>query len=397
VGQKAAIVFQGFVPGYRVRFYELLNSIGKNSYVIFHGSPPSNAGFGEYEGVFAFPNVRVRNYEFSFCGRTIIYQPIIRTILSGSYSAVVIGHEIRFVSNVVLLGLCKIIGKPVIWWGHGFEKAKDDGFMERPLFPLVARVKRWLGRFGDMYIVYTEGGAEKLIQSGVPKDKIKIVRNTIDMEEQRALYAECIDMDPLDIRKMLGLRSDSIVLLYVGRLYEEKRIEELLHLVERINSENLCRSFVEAVVIGGGPQLGNMVKIGSEIQGVHLVGELYDQRKIGKYMRVASAVVIPGKVGLAVNHAFAHGLPVITRQHEYHAPEVEYIISGENGIIINGDFRSFVQATVAYLNSLDTQKRMSQAALRTAETLSMDFMVKAFDETVSEAIERKARAGWRGS
>lgn len=28
VKEKAAIVYQGFVPGYRVRFYELLNRIG---------------------------------------------------------------------------------------------------------------------------------------------------------------------------------------------------------------------------------------------------------------------------------------------------------------------------------------------------------------------------------
>lgn len=396
VRQKTAILHQGFVPGYRVKFYELLNSIGENSYVIFHGSPPSNTGYGEHEGVFVFPNIRVRNYEFSFCGRKIIYQPVVKTILRGSYSAVVLGHEIKFGSNLVLFGLCKVIRKPVIWWGQGFEKAQDDGFMGRLLFPLVTRVKRWLGRFGDMYIVYTEGGAEKLIQSGVPKERIKIVRNTIDMEEQCALYAECIDMDPLEVRKKMGLRSDSSVLLYVGRLYKEKRVEELLHLIQRINCEKRCHSFVEAVIIGSGPELGKMVKIGSDIQGVHLVGELYDQRKIAEYMRISAALVIPGRIGLAVNHAFSQGLPVITRENEYHGPEAEYIVHGENGLIIEGDFENFVLETVEYLNSAECQKRMANGALKTGYTLGMEFMVKAFDEAVSRAINERTRKSGSG-
>ncbi|NIM98703.1 MAG: glycosyltransferase [candidate division Zixibacteria bacterium] len=387
--KKVAILHQGFVPTYRVRFYELLNRESTNHYVVFHGPPPSNTGYDGLEEKLDFPHVRTKNHELRFFGRTVIYQPVMTTILFGSYDAVVLGHEIRFISNVLILAFFKLLGKPVIWWGQGFEKEQDRKF--RALSQLVEKVKSWLARSADAYIVYTDGGCQKLIQSRVPKEKITVVRNTIDMEEQCLLHDKFKNMDPVQFREENNLRPDSIVLLYVGRVYREKRLEEILYLVKRINSEKLCRSFVEVVIIGGGSELDRLKRIGIGIEGVHFLGEVYDQETIAKFMQISSTLIIPGKVGLAVNHAFAHGLPVITRQHRHHAPEVEYIVSGENGLITPGDFDDFLRETVDLLNSPERQKRMSKAALETRELLRLDLMVKAFDEATSRAINQKAK------
>jgi len=266
MGKKIAILYDGFIPLYRVKLYELLNTMSNNSYTIFHGTPPSNTGFVEYEGAFRFPNVRVRNYEFSFCGRRIIYQPVIKKILFGSYNGVVLGHQIRFVSNIVLLGLFRITKKPVIWWGHGFEKDEDRKFPI--LSKMTSHVKAWLARTADMFIVYTAGGAEKLCQSGVPKEKILVVRNTIDMEGERRLQKTFVNANPIELRKHNGLRLDSLVLLYVGRIYKEKKVEELLYLVKQINAKKLCESIVEAVIIGSGPDLERVKLLGRNIRGI---------------------------------------------------------------------------------------------------------------------------------
>ena len=64
-------------------------------------------------------------------------------------------------------------------------------------------------------------------------------------------------------------------------------------------------------------------------------------RDPSEYSNTLTAVVMPGKVGLAATHAFAHGVPVITREHGLHAPEVEYIESGRNGLIIAGNVEVF--------------------------------------------------------
>ncbi len=385
---KVAIVHQGFIPIYRTKTFQLLNELPTTSYTIFHGNPPANTGHKEFEGVLNFPNIRVKNVEISLGSCKIIYQPIIKHILFGNYDAVVLGHEIKFLANIVIFCLCKMIGKPVIWWGHGFEK-KQDKLKVLFISSLIANVKTWLAKSADMYIVYTPGGAKKLRESGVDDTKIAVVKNTLDIEEERILYEKLITVNPVDLRKSKNLRPESVILLYVGRLYKEKRVEELVNLIKRINDDKLCLTPVECVIIGDGPELEKLKN--KDHPFIHFLGAIYEQETIAQYMRISAAMVIPGKVGLAVNHAFAHGLPVITRESDLHAPEVEYIESGVNGLIIPGDFDEFVRQTVDYINSPEKQKQFSIGALSTRETLTLNFMVKAFDNAVNSVIKRKMK------
>ena len=386
--RKVAILHQGFIPLYRVRFYEMLNQIGGVEYVVFHGLPPKNSGHREFTGTLSFPNVRIRNFSFCFSGRTVTYQTAVRRVLFGPYAAVVLGHELAFISNLLLFFLCRLSGKPVLWWGHGFEK-KREGQLAL-LSSAVATIKSWLARHSDKYIVYTETGAQSLARTCVPRENVTVVRNTIDMEQERLLSAELGEDDVSEARKENGLKRDSLVILYIGRVYREKRVQEVLSLVEEINSRKLCSPFVEAVIAGAGPDLDRLVGLGRTIEGVHFLGEVHDQARIAKLMRVASVVVIPGKVGLAVNHAFAHGVPVITRQHSFHAPEVEYLEHGKNGLIVDGDFNDLVQATANFLNSSDIQRKFAEGARMSSQRLTLDFMVTAFDGAVLEVLSRRS-------
>jgi glycosyltransferase involved in cell wall biosynthesis len=195
----------------------------------------------------------------------------------------------------------------------------------------------------------------------------------------------------MQIRQQFGLAPDSWILLYIGRLYKEKRIEELLELVKRINDKQLCNKLVEAVIIGDGPELDSLNALGQSIPGVHFTGAIYDSDRLSQYLRIATAMVIPGKVGLAVNHAFAHGVPVITRHHHLHAPEVEYIEPGQNGLVIPGDFDVFLQTVVDCLNG-GHHVHMSAAALKAREQLTLDSMVRAFHEAVSATLEEHRMA-----
>jgi hypothetical protein len=103
---------------------------------------------------------------------------------------------------------------------------------------------------------------------------------------------------------------------------------------------------------------------------------------------VSTAMVIPEKVGLVVNHAFAHGVPVITRCHNLHAPEVEYIEPGQNGLVIPGHFDGFVQTVADCLNG-GHHVHMSAAALKTRERLTLDYMVQTFHEAVSTTLAER--------
>jgi glycosyltransferase involved in cell wall biosynthesis len=386
--KRVAILHQGFIPVYRVKFYELLNRAGDISYVVFHGAPPSDTGHYEVHQRFNFPNVRVMNRVVSLGGYQAIYQPVIQQIVSGAYDAVVLGHEVKFLSNLVLFALCQLSGTPVLWWGHGFAKEETRSLRIPLLSKTVGALKSQLARSADRYLVYSEGGSERLQQAGMPGEKIAVVRNTMDLESECQLHARFQPVDPLQIRQKFGLALDSWVLLYIGRLYKEKRIEELLELVKHINHQRLCHKPVEAVIIGEGPELDALKTLGQSIPGVYFTGAIYDQGLVAQYLRIATAMVIPGKVGLAVTHAFAHGVPVITRCHNLHAPEVEYIDPGQNGLVVSGEFEVFLQTVVNCLNG-GHHVQMSAAALQTRERLTLDYMVQTFHEAVLTTLAER--------
>jgi glycosyltransferase involved in cell wall biosynthesis len=383
-----AILHQGFVPTYRRRLYELLAERA-TEYVVFHGDPPPGTGHRAASPPFAFPNVWVHNRFASLAGRTVVYQPVLKAIMRGGFDAVVLGGEVKYLSSVGLFFAGKARRRPVVLWGQGTEKAEDVRGMAAALSGAGGRLKIAAARAADGYLVYTEGGAAQLREQGVRADRVFVVRNTLDMKEQSALREALRDEDPASLRSELGLRPDSTVLVYLGRLYGEKRLEELVELTRRLDGDPEPKIPVETLVIGDGPARAPLEALGSGVRGLRFVGEITDQALIARYLRVAAALVIPGKVGLAANHAFAHGLPVITRQSVLHAPEIEYVEHGRNGLVIAGDFDAFVRAVARFVESPDEQGKLSSGALKASEGLAVEAMAEQFDRGVRAALQRR--------
>ena len=69
---------------------------------------------------------------------------------------------------------------------------------------------------------------------------------------------------------------------------------------------------------------------------VRFQGEVTDPEVLRDFFSRAIAYVSPGAVGLAVLHAFAYGVPVITGRENYHGPEADNLNS-ENSIIYSSD------------------------------------------------------------
>jgi glycosyltransferase involved in cell wall biosynthesis len=389
---KVAILHQGFIPHYRVRFYELLNQLSDTQYVVFHGAPASGSGWIAAQGPFDFPNRWVENRELHLGGWLALYQPVIREILGGGYDVVVLGHEAKFLSNILLALLCKACGIPVLYWGLGYHIEGDFGFTSESkgwVDWLAARVKNGLTRLADGYLAYTRGGAERLAAIGFPKQRTFVLQNTIDISEQCRIYDTLKDADPQALRQSLGLQSDSVVLAYIGRLLEIKDVDVLIEAVARINGQT--DSKVEALIIGSGPMKDELERKAGGDPAVKFLGPIFDDALIARYMKVAAAVVIPGRAGLAINHALAQGRPIITRNHTVHGPEIEYVSNGSNGLIIDGDVDAFVATLARFVASPEWQRELSDGALRSREGLRLEHMVQQFDDAV-KAIATCKRA-----
>jgi glycosyltransferase involved in cell wall biosynthesis len=388
---RVAILHQGFIPHYRVRFYELLNKVEGTEYVVFHGAPASGSGWIAAKGPFNFPNRWVENREVHLGGWLGVYQPVVGEILAGGYDAVVLGHEVKFVSNILLALLCKARGIPVLYWGFGYHVKLGFGFtLESKGWAswLAAQIKNGLTRLADGYLAYTKGGAERLGAIGLPPERTFVLQNTIDISGQCRIYDTLKDTDPQRLRQTLGFQPDSVVLVYIGRLLEAKQVNVLIEAVARINHQPDSKVAVEAVIIGSGPTEKALKQQAGDDTAIRFLGQINDDAVTARYLKVAAAVVIPGFVGLTVNHAFAQGRPIITRQHAMHGPEVEYISDGYNGLIVGGDIDTFVSTLARFVASPDWQVQLGDGALRSREGLRLESMVQQFAEAVKTTLAR---------
>ncbi|HTZ38371.1 MAG TPA: glycosyltransferase family 4 protein, partial [Stellaceae bacterium] len=365
--KKIAILNHGYLPHYRVRFYELLAERGDADYVVFHGAPPSWVGTAELTGPFAFPQRRVANREFRIGPLTLVYQPVVREILTGGYDAVVITTESKFIANLALVVLGRLRGIAVLYWGFGYHPlrgARESDEANPALFALTTFIKRCFTRLSDGFIAYTKSGAERLVAAGYPRERAFFVQNTIDMREQARLCEAERDSDPQEIRRQLGLKPDSVVFLFIGRLVPIKRVDQLVEAVRRIGEKRLAGRPVEAVIVGSGLCERELKAAAADLPGIHFLGELPPDERVARCLKVSAAVVVAGMVGLVANHAIAHGRPVITRALDTHSPEIEYIEHEVNGLIVPGDLDAFAATLARFADDRSWQARLADGALR---------------------------------
>jgi glycosyltransferase involved in cell wall biosynthesis len=378
---RVAIVHQGFIPDYRVRFFEHLGRAREVEYVVFHGEPPSGTGHRAAPGPFAFANVAVANRELRVGGKALLYQPLVREVAGPRFDGAVLGAELGLLANTALFPLLKLRGRDVLLWGQGGEKAEDRGRLGRLVSGLGSRLKLAAARAADGYIAYTAGGRERLLAAGLDPGRVFVVGNTLDVEGEIELHRELAGVSERRLREELGLRPDSVVLLFLGRVYPEKRLGELVEALRELRRRGLDADTVEAVAIGDGPDLDRVRAAAGDLTGLHFLGEVRERELVARYLRVATALAIPGKVGLAVNHALAHGVPVITRAGDLHAPEFEYL-DPSNSIVVEGGLDRFTSAIAEFVAAPERRRDLATGALASREELTVAAMAGAFHAAV---------------
>jgi len=386
--ERVAILHQGCVPIYRKPFFERLAKVAQREYVVFHGDPDPASGVTAAPLPYAFPNRRVSNYFFRFLGRSFAVQSAVSPILFGGYDALVVGHEIKYVTSLFLILYFRLRRRPIILWGHGnardLEGARRSG-TQKLVSRLVDGIKTRMVGLATGYMAYSASGTAYLRQLGMRPDAVTVLLNTIDMSDEIAAYATWQQRDRAEVRGHLGIAPDAIVLTFLGRLLPLKRAELLPAIARKLRAAGLP---VEVVIVGGGTDAEKLNAEYGDQSWFHMPGAVFERDRIAEIMRASDALVIPDYVGLAINHGFAHGLPTITMRSAIHGPEIEYLKSGENGLILDGE-EGLQAGLKQFAESAALRATLAAGALQSREQLGLDHMVQAFDGAVSRAFQRR--------
>jgi len=221
----------------------------------------------------------------------------------------------------------------------------------------------------QVVVAVSEKVAQELIHIGVPRDRIRVIVNGVDLQEFTPGVAS---------RQKLNLPENVNLGLFAGDIRTpRKNLDSVLHALVQVPSLHLA-------VVGSTdgspfPQLAADLGISER---VHFLGY---RRDIAEIMRAVDLFVFPSRYEactLVLLEALASGLPVITAT----ATGGAELVTPESGIVLPDSDN--VDALAAALSSLVSDRtlmqQMGQAARAVAEQYSWSTMAQTYMDLFEE-------------
>lgn len=255
----------------------------------------------------------------------------------------------------------------------------------------AARLIKLLLNSLDAVIAPTEKVRTTLMDYGVNSD-IYVVPTGIDLSKYQRYVSE---EEKEELLLKLGLSKEDKVMVYVGRVAEEKNIDEIIDffpdVLNKVKNAKL-------LIVGGGPELENLKRKVKEknlfskiiFAGMVKPKEVYKYYKLGDLFVTASTSETQG---LTYLEALSTGCPVICR---YDKCIEGVILQGENGFCYRTALEFSEYASRVLLNK-ELRYKMSQAAEDKAEEYSSrtfaSKILEVYNEilTLSGVIDGKVR------
>ena len=220
----------------------------------------------------------------------------------------------------------------------------------------TGKVKEMLWRYGVRTRI-------TVIPSGLALEQFKA---QIDQEERTAL------------RGSLGIGEDDKVLLYLGRLAQEKNIDELLFLTAQQNDPHL-----KLLLVGDGPYRAELDAKAKQFQNKERIifAGMVPPEQVARYYALGDIFVSASQSetqGLTYIEAMAAGLPFLCRDDPCLS---EVVQSGKNGLTYTNE-REFSQKLASLLNDTSYRRALGNAARETAfrHFSSAGFAANVFQE-----------------
>lgn len=369
-------ILQPWVPAYREPFFNELKYYGSLNdihYEILAGTQPRSMNSRGDMSLASETYSLLQARHFHLKNRELVLHK-----LDGSWlkaDLVIAEHAIRNLATFKWSYWQR--PKKLALWGHGKTYTK-------PKTKAEAWLKTNLVNRSDWFFAYTQGGADSVVADGFPLGRTTVVQNSTDTSELTRIRNEIAPAEVEDFKKSLGLRVGPIA-VFVGALDPSKRLPFLLEAAMEIQRK--IPNF-QLLVFGDGPERSYIEARTNQF--IKYLGRA-EPKKQALISLLADVILMPGRVGLIAVDSFALGLPIVTTDWPWHAPEFEYLTSGVNSLITEDSVQDFAEETIRLLRDTSRLKLMKTNCLRDADQYSIESMAANFHKGVLRALETPSR------
>ena len=307
---------------------------------------------------------------------TQVWLFVIRELISMKPKVIIHEFTPSLISLHITYLYAKIFGKKFIIYGHGYNQSIR--FNRKSL---SFRIRLFYLRHSDAILLYAQ--KDKLfLKKFVNPKKIFVAQNTLDTNRLSHIRDKYEMIGKSKIKEELGY-TNQYNIIYIGRLLPDKKPDTLIDIGIMLKKASVDVGFY---FIGGGKMKDNLIEkvklLG--LDNFHFVGEVYDDEVSGKYLYCSDLMIMPGYLGLSVNHSLCFDCPVVSFEQgpngPFHSPEVEYIINNKTGYLAkNNSLSDLVNWVLKYFNDCNLQKVMKDEIRNSVEfVFSKDKMVNGF-------------------
>lgn len=307
---------------------------------------------------------KVRNRYFGSGPSALVYQPSMVDCLRSDI--VVVEQASRLLLNYFLQVSSFVGGTKLVFWTHGRSFDERAG-------SAVERFKAWNRHGVSRWFAYTDLSAETLQASGISRDHITVLNNSVDTEAMRARFEAVTDTEKRELRVRLGLGGGPVG-IYCGSLYRGKKIDFLLDASRRIHKR--IPGF-RLIIAGSGPEREAIERASSECGFLRYVGQVYGKDK-ALHFAVADINLNPGSIGLGILDSFVYEVPVVTTMNPHHGPEISYLVPEQNGLLTEDGLDFYVEAVLKLLEDREKLGSLKAACSRDRGKYTIRNMVDRF-------------------
>ena len=365
-----------------------LEALGHEVYVVTANLESFKYEYDEKERVLRIPGIPTGIYDSRF---TSVY-PVRAVNIIKSWKLDVIHSQTEFAIGTFARILAKQYNIPLV---HTYHTMYEDylyyitkGYFDKSSKKLVEYLTNFYCGTTATELIVPTTKIYKLFKEKYKFEKnINIIPTGIDVER---FFKENLDQKNIDeLKKTLKLDKKDFVLLFVGRLAEEKNIKFILESHKELIKKH---KNIKLIIVGDGPDKEKYEEYTKELgleKNIIFTGKT-KWEDIPYYYHVANLFVTASKTetqGLTVVEAMASNVtPVCMRDEAFQSMVTEDL----NGVFFETEEEYIKQIEKLYSSKKDLERLNRQARIQ-SETFSTKFYAERVLEVYKRAINEKKK------